>query len=87
MTERPRIPFYPPEWRGTPVTLGEHWRLTKGKRKAICVLWNHPVGAEMRLDVDGELMRSKASRDFGELLDADDEWRKAFEEKGWYADE
>jgi hypothetical protein len=51
------------------VKLGMHWTLTKGKWKAICVLWNHPVGAEMRLDADGELMQSKASRDFGELLE------------------
>ena len=66
--------------------LGEHWRLTKGRREAICVLWNHPVGAEMRLDVDGEMMQRKASRDYGELLDAADAWRKAFKEKGWDLD-
>ena len=84
MTNRVRIPFYPPEWRGTPVKLGILWTLTKGKREAVCVLWNHPVGAEMRLDVDGDLMQSKASRaTFGELLDAAAEWRRAFEEKGW----
>ena len=63
----------------------EFWTLTKSKRRAVCVLWNHPLGAEMRLDVDGEMTQTKASRDFTELLDASDAWRAAFLEKGWSA--
>jgi hypothetical protein len=86
MTDQPlRIPFNLPEWRGTPVKIQAFWTLTKGRRKVTCVLWSHPVGAEMRLDVDGEMTQTKASRDLGELLDASDEWRKAFHEKGWTA--
>jgi hypothetical protein len=78
-----RIPFNPPEWRGQPVKISDFWTLTKGTRQAVCVLWNHPIGAEIRCDVDGEMVQTKASRDLGELLNASDEWRKAFEAKGW----
>ena len=78
-----RIPFNPPEWRGTPEMISVFWTLTKGEREAVCVLWNHPLGAEMRLDLDGEMVQTKASRDLGELRDASDEWRKALEARGW----
>jgi hypothetical protein len=79
------IPFNPPEWGGSPERIFEFWKLTKGARVAVCALWNHPLGAEVRCDVDGEMWRTKASRDLGQLLDASDEWRKAFELKGWTA--
>ena len=86
MTEQtPPIPFNPPEWRGEAVSLGEIWKLTKGTRVAICTLWNHPIGAEIRCDVDDEMHQTKASRAVGELLDAAHEWRKSFEAKGWTA--
>ena len=86
MTQQaPRIPFNPPEWRGTPVSIGEFWKLTKGKRVAICTLWNHPIGAEMRCDVDGEMWQTNASRQLADLLDAADAWKVAFQEKGWRA--
>jgi hypothetical protein len=61
----------------------EFWKLTKGASVAVCALWDHPLGAEVRCDVDGEMRRTKASRELGQLLDASDEWQKAFEEKGW----
>jgi hypothetical protein len=64
------------------VSLGEIWRLTKGMRVAVCTLWNHPIGAEVRCNVDGDMRQTKASRDVGELLDEAHEWRKAFEAKG-----
>jgi hypothetical protein len=80
-----RIPFYSPEWSGAPEHIFEFWKLTKGARVAVCALWNHPLGAEVRCDVDGEMWRTKASRDLGQLLVASDEWRKAFQAKGWTA--
>ena len=86
MTEQtPPIPFNPPEWRGEAVSLGEIWKLSKGRRVAVCTLWNHPIGAELRCDVDDEMRQTKASRAVGELLDVAHEWRKAFEAKGWTA--
>jgi hypothetical protein len=84
LTEQtPPILLNPPEWRGQAVSLGEIWKLTKGKHVAVWKLWNHPIGAEIRCDVDDEMRQTKASRTVGELLDVAHEWRKAFEAKGW----
>jgi hypothetical protein len=70
LTEQtPPIRFHPPEWHGQAVSLGEIWKLTKGKHVAVCTLWNHPIGAEIRCDVDDEMRQTKASRAVGELLD------------------
>ena len=77
------ISFNPPEWRGTPERIFEFWKLTKDASVAVCTLWNHPIGAEIRCDVDDEMRQTKAARTVGELLDMSHEWRKAFEAKGW----
>ena len=79
------ISFNRPEWRGTPERIFEFWKLTKDARVAVCTLWDHPLGAEVRCDVDGEMRRTKASRDLGDLLDASDAWKAALQEKGWTA--
>jgi hypothetical protein len=46
-------------------------------------LFSHPIGAEVRLDVDGEMSRTEAGRDGQALLDLALEWREQFEVKGW----
>jgi hypothetical protein len=46
-------------------------------------MWTHPLGGELRCEVDGEMFGTRASRDVHDLLEASDEWRKAFEAKGW----
>jgi hypothetical protein len=51
------------EWTGIARELGDAWRLLKGKRKARCVITNHPYGWELRMSVDDEFIRSQS---FGE---------------------
>ena len=58
------------------------WRLTKGSRAVVCDMWTHPLGGELRCEIDGEMFGTRASRDLNDLLDASAEWRKAFEGKG-----
>jgi hypothetical protein len=74
--QRSGFSFNPPEWRGHAVLMGELWRLTKGNRVAVCSLWNHPIGAEVRCDVDGEMRQ-----EFRDESHA----RCHFIEKGWTA--
>lgn len=50
---------------------------------ALCSLWNHPIGAEVRCDVDGDMRQTQAGRDLVALLDESDKWKAAFLEKGW----
>jgi hypothetical protein len=78
-----RIPFNPPAWTGHPIHIGDLWKLTTGDRVAVCSFWNHPLGAEIRCDVDGEMQQTKAGRELAALLDESDAWKRAFPEKGW----
>ena len=86
MTDGSTNPFNPPEWRGDAVLIRELWKLRKGTRVAVCTLWNHPLGGEVRCDVDGEMFATQASRRIEDLLDAADQWKTAFQEqKRWTA--
>lgn len=46
-----------PEWDGQARDMG------KGSRMAVCRLTTHPIGGEVRLDVDGEMLRTGAERE------------------------
>ncbi len=72
-----------PEYYDRPQLTANVWRLTKGTHVAVCAFWTHPIGGEVRVNIDGELMRSEASRDGGKLFDLSEEWRTQFLEKGW----
>jgi hypothetical protein len=70
-------------WEGTPRDLGVMWSLHKGERRMHCRLSNHPVGWELRLDVDGELVRSQVCRAEGDVFDLSDEWRTVAVAASW----
>jgi len=57
--------------------------LHKGKRAAVCTLWTHPYGGEVRVTVSGDLVRSEAKRNGMALVDLAPEWKQQFVEKGW----
>ena len=77
-----------PDWVGPPAPLGEGWRLHKqicGRaRQAVCELWSHQLGWELRLVIDGgELTRSQVCRSNDEILDTQEQWKAAMVGKGW----
>ena len=74
-----------PEWDGHVRACGEVFRLQKGSRVAVGELWTHPYGGEVRVMVDGELVRSEAKRDGRALLNLALDWKHQFQEKGWTA--
>ena len=55
----------------------------QGKLLAVCNLWTHPIGAEFRTTVDGEMVRTQAGRDGLALVDLALEWKQQFQGKGW----
>jgi hypothetical protein len=65
--------FNPPRWSGEPVLIATLWTLHKDGRRALCTLWNHPAGAELRVDIDGRAPTTRAGRDFELLLNLSDE--------------
>jgi hypothetical protein len=75
------IPHYTvPEWDGQARHFADVWTLTKGGRVAVCCLWTHPYGLEVRLDVDGELLRSEAGPDSLKLVLLAMDWKDEFME-------
>jgi hypothetical protein len=72
-----------PPYNGQPERAVRVWWLKKGRKQVTCELWSHPIGGELRVEVDGELLRSEASRDIGVLVDRSVEWERSFAEKGW----
>jgi hypothetical protein len=73
-------------WSGQPSHLGEAWRLRKGGRgpgeEAVCTVWSHEFGWELRLEARGELIGSHACRNNEQVLATQEQWKKAME-KGW----
>jgi hypothetical protein len=83
LSDSSKYSLIPPEWRGHAVKLGEMWRLTKANHVAVCTLFTHPIGWEIRCDVDGDMRQTQAGRGLVALLDESDKWKQAFLEKGW----
>lgn len=72
-----------PEWDGIAREVGEVWTLHKGDRVASCHLWTHPLGGEVRLDVDSLWCRGETHQVGLALIDVALEWKRHFEGKGW----
>jgi hypothetical protein len=72
-------------WNGCPEDLGERWTLRKRTHVAVCRLWSHEFGWELRLEV-GELFRTHVCRSTHEIFDIQEAWKAAMIEKGWAGD-
>ena len=71
-----------PPYYDRPKQAGELWSLQKDGRCAACHLWTHPVGGEIRVSVDGDLIRSEARQDGLALVDLGLEWKAQFPAEG-----
>ena len=73
-----------PHGNGQPKALRELFvvRRPSGTR-ARCVLWAHQLGWELRLDVNGALVRSHVTKSPIEADSAAAEWRVALIDGGW----
>jgi len=74
-------------WNGEPTRLGELFRVatTRGEKQltAVCGLWTHHLGWEVRLEVNGDLQRSEVLRSQDDVLTAGETWKAAMVAKGW----
>jgi hypothetical protein len=61
------------------------WRLEKGARRAACRVEPHPLGLELVIEVDGEIVRTEVARTAAAAAGRTDELRAAFLERGWRA--
>jgi hypothetical protein len=73
-----------PFWNGKPEEIREVFSLSKGDRRtARFALWSHEFGWELRLTLNGSLIRSQVAREFADILTAIDEWKAAMGKDGW----
>jgi hypothetical protein len=51
---------------------------------AVCEVWTHPFGWELRLMIDGDGMKmTSVVRSAREMLESLEKWKAAMIEKGW----
>ena len=74
-------------WNGQPTDLGDLFRVRKARSddtlSAVCKLWTHALGWEVRLEINGDLQRSEVLRSQDDVLTAGEMWKAAMIEKGW----
>jgi hypothetical protein len=70
-------------WNGSPQEEATWWTLSKAGRHAVCRMFSHPLGHELRLELAGELFLSEVCRNDDDVLRCQERWRAGLEEKGW----
>lgn len=70
-------------WDGTPREEATWWTLRKGQRRAVCRMFTHVFGHELRLEVSRELVASEVCRSDEDILSCQERWRGGLEAKGW----
>lgn len=64
--------------------LSPAWALHKAGKSAVCTVWSHQFGFELRLTIDGDsLPRTQVCTTHENLVQLVGEWRAALTEKGW----
>ena len=74
-------------WTGRAKRVGQWWRLHNGDRFVTCDLYTHPLGGELRCELDGELFAFLPSWNLHELLGTSEQWKAWLEKMGWVAPE
>jgi hypothetical protein len=71
------------EWDGTARELFSPWSLVKDDRTARCRAVTHPIGWELRLEIDGEVIRAKAHADDEPMILDIPAWCEDMLGEGW----
>lgn len=72
-------------WHGEPKQLGEVFVLTKAARRAVCELWSHQFGWELRLFIGAqtEIVQSQVCRTEDDVFIVAEAWKAKMLENGW----
>jgi hypothetical protein len=70
-------------WDGTHKPLGELWSLTLGSSTLRCYLLTHYDGWQLRMELDGKVLRSQTCRTEFDVFDVSERLRKRAEINGW----
>jgi hypothetical protein len=73
-----------PAWTGIPQYVAELWRMHKGDDVAVCAVWTHPDGAQLRLTVNGAIKQTDATHHVFALSTVALAWQERWHwMKGW----
>lgn len=76
-----------PGWNGAPAAVGELFHLHRVRCgqpvAAVCYLFTHQLGWELRLEIAGSLQRSEVCRTHDAVLDTSQSWVGSMTEHGW----
>jgi hypothetical protein len=75
--------FQRANWDGTSREMSAWFTLKKGQRRAVCRMFTHVFGHELRLEVSRELVASEVCRADEEIMSCVERWRAGLEAKGW----
>jgi len=74
-------------WNGQPTYFGDLFRVSRVRGDktltAVCELWTHALGWEVRLEINGDLQRSEVFRSQDDVLTAGETWNAAMIETEW----
>ena len=74
-------------WNNQPTYLGDLFRVIKTRDdrtlSAVCKLWTHALGWEVRLEINDDLQGPQVFRSQDDVLTASETWKAAMVEKGW----
>lgn len=70
-------------WNGEPAQLGDVFCLTKDGREAVCALWSHWAGWELRLNVAGQMVATQVCRSQEDVFSTGETWKKNLRVRGW----
>ena len=70
-------------WDGTPREMAAWFNVIKGQRRAVCRMFTHVFGHELRLEVSRELVASEVCRTDEEVHSCQERWRAGLEVKDW----
>jgi hypothetical protein len=65
--------------------LGDMWTCRKGSRSLMCSAWTHPHGWELRVEADGEMVRTQVCRHEADVFETAQLWKSAATQNGWHA--
>lgn len=71
-------------WHGEPYRLEDLFLLRKNQHCAVCEVWTHWAGWELKVLVDGgDPVQTKVCRSETDVLTTRDEWRAKLVAAGW----
>jgi hypothetical protein len=74
----------PEFWNGPSERLPDGFTVTNQSHSAVCEVWTHPAGSELRLTIDGHsLPTTTVVRSGPEMVALVEQWRAAMLALGW----